>query len=350
MSSQTKIKEEEEIISKKEDSNKEEAPLSLGFKILIVLTIAGTIALFCTALNFVNNLKTLNPDYEFVSVYDFLKMLLILGIIIILKSLVESVVFRYTEQIMSKKYFAPGLEHEVTKVKVKISCIVFKLIYYSSLTILGYKALSPLEYFPKELGGSGYMAKMFEKKFPDAFFHTKTPLFDLHYLICLSYSFVDLIWLILIDTRQLDFFVMLFHHICTSSLIIFSFVTQYSNVGSIVLFLHNTSDVVVYSSRLILYTNTFDVMKQVASVALLSAFLYMRMFVLGKVIYTIYAYTTWEWGVITFTLWSFLIFLYLMHLYWTLIILKRFYDAVFKGEFNDSGKFIKDKDGNKKKK
>ena len=170
MSSQTKIKEEEEIISKKEDSNKEEAPLSLGFKILIVLTIAGTIALFCTALNFVNNLKTLNPDYEFVSVYDFLKMLLILGIIIILKSLVESVVFRYTEQIMSKKYFAPGLEHEVTKVKVKISCIVFKLIYYSSLTILGYKALSPLEYFPKELGGSGYMAKMFEKKFPDAFF------------------------------------------------------------------------------------------------------------------------------------------------------------------------------------
>ena len=115
----------------------------------------------------------------------------------------------------------------------------FKLIYYSSLTILGYKALSPLEYFPKELGGSGYMAKMFEKKFPDAFFHTKTPLFDLHYLICLSYSFVDLIWLILIDTRQLDFFVMLFHHICTSSLIIFSFVTQYSNVGSIVLFLHN---------------------------------------------------------------------------------------------------------------
>ena len=78
MSSQTKIKEEEEIISKKEDSNKEEAPLSLGFKILIVLTIAGTIALFCTALNFVNNLKTLNPDYEFVSVYDFLKMLLII--------------------------------------------------------------------------------------------------------------------------------------------------------------------------------------------------------------------------------------------------------------------------------
>ena len=337
MSSETKRK--EEVMASKKDDSKEEDHLTLGFKILTLLTLIGTGCLFCKVMEFIKKLYVFNPDYEFPTRYQCFQVIVYFAAIVIVKVIFESAVVHYTERIMNKKYFEPGQEQERKKVRIKLATIFFKLFYYSSVSVLAYLALSPLDYFPKELGGNGYMAKMFESGYPNSFFHKKTPLFDAHYLICLAYSFVDFIWLVFVDVRQTDFINMFFHHICTISLIIFSYVTNYSNIGSIVLFLHNISDVVVYVSRIILYTNTYDILKQIASVWLLTGFLYFRMFILGKVIYVIYRYANWEWGTITFTLWSFLIFMYLMHFNWTCIILKRFYDAIFKGEYNDSNKF-----------
>ena len=46
----------------------------------------------------------------------------------------------------------------------------------------------------------------------------------------------------------------------------------------------------------------------------------MRQFVFGQIIYTIYKYITWKWGLITTTLWLFLVILYTLHLNWSYIL------------------------------
>ena len=42
-------------------------------------------------------------------------------------------------------------------------------------------------YFPKELGGNGYMSKMFEVGYPNSFYHFKPKFFNINYLINLSF-------------------------------------------------------------------------------------------------------------------------------------------------------------------
>ena len=49
----------------------------------------------------------------------------------------------------------------------------------------------------------------------------------------------------------------------------------------------------------------------------------MRQYVFGEMIYTIYKYITWKWGIITTTLWLFLVILYIMHLRWSYILLSK---------------------------
>jgi len=224
-------------------------------------------------------------------------------------------------------------------IKKKLATNIVKLFYYGLISLFSYFILKKCNYFPKELGGNGEMSKMFENGFPESFYHFKPKFFNLHYFINLSYALVDLISLIFLQDKQTDFFIMLCHHFCTISLIVFSYITNYSHVGSLVLFLHNSSDFIVYCSRCILYIQTPKIIKSITGPILLFTFLYMRIFILAKIIYCIYSEIQWKWGWITFSLWSFLIILYVMHVNWTWKMIGICYDAVFKKEFNDSCKF-----------
>ena len=167
------------------------------------------------------------------------------------------------------------------------------------------------------------MPNMFLKGYPNSYYHIKPKLFDLHYIICLSYFSSDLIYLLFIYERQNDFFTMILHHICTISLIIFSFITNYSNIGSIVLILHNASDIFVHFTRILIQTDCHEIFKDTSGVFLVFFFIYTRIYVFGDVIYTIWHYITWDWGWVTFSLWAFLTFLYLMHINWSLMLLHK---------------------------
>ena len=206
MSSETKRK---EVTTSKKGESKEEDSLSWGFKILTILTVIGTGCLFLKVMEFRNKLYIFNPNYEFPTRYQCFLVIVYFAALVIAKVVFESAMVHYTETIMNKKYFEQGQEQERKKVRIKLATVLFKLLYYTSVSVLAYFALLPLDYFPKELGGHGYMAKMFESGYPNSFFHKKTPLFDSHYLVCLAYSFVDLIWLVFVDVRQTDFVNML---------------------------------------------------------------------------------------------------------------------------------------------
>ena len=167
------------------------------------------------------------------------------------------------------------------------------------------------------------MPNMFLKGYPTSYYHYKPKFFDLHYIICLSYFSSDLIYLLFIYERQNDFFTMILHHICTISLIIFSYITNYSNIGSIVLLLHNASDIFVHFTRILIQTDCHEIFKDVSGVFLVFFFIYVRIYVFGDVIYTIWHYITWDWGWVTFSLWGFLTFLYLMHVNWSIMLLHK---------------------------
>jgi len=66
----------------------------------------------------------------------------------------------------------------------------------------------------------------------------------------------------------------------------------------------------------------------------------MRQYVFGDMIYTIYKYITWKWGIITTMLWLFLVILYIMHLRWSYILLYKTSELVFeKKRIKDDIKF-----------
>ena len=129
------------------------------------------------------------------------------------------------------------------------------------MTVFGYILLKQLDYFPTSLRGKGYLMKMFESGYPGKFYHWKPDYFDFYYLTALGFCVTDLIWLVFIYKLQSDFVMMLLHHICTISLLSFSFLTNYSNIGCIVLILHDIGDIFVYVTRIVINTDAKSFIK-----------------------------------------------------------------------------------------
>ena len=296
------------------------------YGILFIPTFIGIYFLFRDTTKFINELKQSNSSYKFPEFSDLKLVLLVLPIIIILKVIFESSLMHITPKIMTKKYKDPKDEKNYLLGKIykrKLAIHIFKCSYYTFITLFAYIVLDQVDYFPKSLLGHGYMPNMFLKGYPNSYYHYKPKFFDLHYIICLSYFSSDLIYLLFIYERQNDFFTMILHHICTISLIIFSYITNYSNIGSIVLLLHNASDIFVHFTRILIQTDCHEIFKDVSGVFLVFFFIYVRIYVFGDVIYTIWHYITWDWGWVTFSLWGFLTFLYLMHVNWSIMLLHK---------------------------
>ena len=198
---------------------------------------------------------------------------------------------------MKKKYRFPDNDKDRQlgeKYRLKLPEHVFKGTIYIILTSFGYYILKDLDYFPKSLLGKGSLPNMFIKGYPHCFYLEKPPLFDFYYMFSLSYFSSDLIWLLFINDKQTDFIMMLLHHICTLSLIIFSYLVNYSNIGSIVLLLHVETDIFVHLTRFLIQTDLPEIIKNISGLLLVWNFLYVRIYVFGNIIYVLFKYITWK--------------------------------------------------------
>lgn len=217
----------------------------------------------------------------------------------------------------------------------------FKLCYYLVVVTIGLIVLKDLDYFPVNLGGKGEVSKMFEGGYPHYLFHSKPKYFNYYYLGTLAFHITDLIWLVAVYELQSDFLMMLLHHICTVILITFSYLSNYSNVGCIVLFLHDFTDIFVYITRLFLNTRSKEVVKVSSGILLLLVYLYTRIYVYGDLLIQTYIGLTSHFNWVFQTLWGFLCFLYILHLYWVYLILKKIFTALFMNKYEDSFKVDK---------
>lgn len=318
----------------------EEKYFSLGWIMLIIFTILGSLLLCFNVRKFLDKLQEIRPDYPLPKIFDFSPCLVMLTFFMTFKIIIESALVHVVEKMMNKKFFEPDQTEMRKMVKKKLSVNIFKCLYYTSAALLGYFTLINFDYYPTELGGHGSIWKILEKGYPNSFFFEKPRFFIMHYCYCLSYSFVDIIWLVFIYPRQSDFYNMLLHHICAICLTVFSYMTNFSHLGADILVLHNASDIVVYINRIALYSNIWFPILKVLPFSLLFAFVY-RLYFLNKVLYSLYFDLSWDPNGVIFTLFAFLCFLYLMHANWTWMFIRKIYILIRYGEASDTFNYNK---------
>ena len=304
------------------------------------LTLVGIFYMVKGVNNFRNKLISLNPSYEFSKYSDFLICIPLALIINMTQHYMPKLLKNFVEKVMKKSYRFPKNEKDRQlgeKYRIRLPIHIFKGSMYIFFTLFGYYVLKDINYFPKSLLGKGWLPNMFIKGYPDSFYLEKPPYFDFYYMFCLSFFISDLIGLFRED-KQTDFINMLLHHVCTISLIVFSHLVHYSNVGSIVLFLHMESDVFVHVTRFFFFFFAPEIIKDINGLFLVFNFIYTRTYVLGDIIYVLYMYVTWK-GIIDWFLLIFLTLIFIMNFNWALMLLQKMF-ALFMGtKLNDTRDF-----------
>ena len=275
-------------------------------------------------------------NYEYPSLYDFKYILISFFVVLFLKILMEKLTGPFLRFLLHPKY-KENEETEAIYLK-QMKSSLFKFVWYILIVSLGYTVIVQLEFFPKEMFGNGDLASYYDKGAPYTIFIQKPGYFNLYYLASLGFTFNDFFFLLFVHDKKTDYDLMVLHHIVTITLVSFSYLTNNSNVGIIVFFLHDFTDIFVYLTRLIINTFLPDSVKYAYCAFFLGIFAYFRLYVYGKVIY-IHTMHLQTWNVFTYTLTSMLGILYIMHIYWTYSIIKRF----FYKKIEDVGKVNKNK-------
>ena len=281
---------------------------------------------------FIENTKKYDlVSYPWPKAKDLIPSIYILPIIFIVKYIIEKLAKYPVEYCIAKKYKYPvnkEMEASANVYRIKLARHIYKICYYTFITIFGYIVLKPLDFFPKSMLGNGSTYNLFIKGYPASHFFTKTKYFDLYYNICLAYFSYDFIAL-LFTKKQSDFIYMLLHHVCTLSLILFSFLTNYSNIGSLILFFHNESDWHLHITQFLIQTD-HKILTGFFGITLMFDFLYMRQYVFGEIMYVTYNYLKDKWGIVNIMFYFFLSILFIMHVRWTIILIIKTIKLVFK--------------------
>ena len=316
----------------------------LLFTTLIIVIIFASTVISIKSEKYNKSLREQNANYYFATFFDICFYTSILTVVLLIpKVLLEKALFPFTEKVLVEKYFTNEYKHEKEKAKRKMTIYGIKFLHYLIITIHSYFIYDKLEFFPKELFGHGEMNKLYYRGLKSFTFFERPKFFDLHYLINLAYTFADLICVLFIYDGQTDILIMIFHHLCTICLILFSYYNHYDGIGALILFLHNASDIIVYLGRTLLYVVAPQFIKITVTASLLFSFVYCRLFVFGKLIHGYFSYAKWEsFGIIDAFKFH-LIALYILHCTWTYKLIKIMYTALTKGKYSDSREFIKDK-------
>lgn len=325
------------------------------------LQVVALVFLFFVIKNLINwrkELIKLNPSYPFPQLKDLYKSIIILLPILAFKGTLESFFVHIVPKLLKENYKHPTNEKDKQEAEIlppKIARHFYKIAVYTGMSIYAFIVLKDLDYFPKSLLGHGEMKNMFKAGYPNAYYRERSSAFDYLYLISLSFALSDCFSLISTYGTQNDFKNMLLHHTCEVSLIIFSYLTNYSNIGSLVLFTHNISDIPNHLTKIFLRTEVPQIVTTISGVFFILGFLYFRMYVFGEVIYTGWFYVSWKWTSIEWALEIFMVFLYIMNTNWTFILLFKFVKLMLHGEVQDNVQYVlktgdsKDKSKEKKK-
>ncbi|XP_020274215.1 ASC1-like protein 3 [Asparagus officinalis] len=156
------------------------------------------------------------------------------------------------DRLFFKRLAAILLEHGAAKVMtsdardskiVKCSESMWKLTYYVSVQLW---VISIIQQEPWSLKTKEYF-----KGWPNQEMNFSLKLF---YMCQCGFYIYSIAALVSWETRRKDFSIMMSHHIITSVLIGYSFITRFFRIGTIILALHDTSDVFMEAAKVFKYS------------------------------------------------------------------------------------------------
>merc|ERR1719247_426555 len=150
---------------------------------------------------------------------------------------------------------------------------VFKCIYFICMTTWVFRLLQDKAWLPPVLGGSGETRHCWTGNATQAMPE------DLKQFCLVAAGFhLSEVVLHVAGPRHPDFWEMLLHHTLTCFLVSFSYVLNYTRVGSMVMLLHGATDIFIYFSKAVV--DTANVRLIVASYfTLVSAYAWFRIYI-----------------------------------------------------------------------
>ncbi|ORX50058.1 LAG1-domain-containing protein [Piromyces finnis] len=155
----------------------------------------------------------------------------------------------------------------------KCATQIYKTLNYITLSVIGYVLLKDEDYYPKSLGGHGDIEQMWV----DLPYQKQSKNIYLYYIVALSYHLHSLIDQFKYYGKP-SFGDMMLHHIITVGLILFSFFNNYVRIGTLVLYLHDISDICGSLSKITLHSK-YDAITIISYCGLLASWIYFRLIV-----------------------------------------------------------------------
>jgi len=171
-----------------------------------------------------------HPDKVLPKPSDFLESTVYIVVFIVLRlSLAEKVFSAFGNKVLPNKWDAETRFHKVDRFGV----VLFKFCFFLFISVYGYLLLSDKEWVPPILGGKGEIWKCFPGSFPMMI--ELDPGIKTYYLLQLGYHTHSFLFQFRMSHRA-DFYEMVLHHVVTLFLICFSYLTNFTRVGSLVFF------------------------------------------------------------------------------------------------------------------
>lgn len=200
-----------------------------------------------------------------------------------------------------------------------------KFSFFIIMTIYGYSFLRNEEYLYTFLGGLGGLSQFAERGIPSVFVESAPEAINTYYNVYLAFFLFEF-YLVITQDLQSDFLIMQVHHWATLTLIVFSYITNYTFIGNLVLFILHIGDVNSTLVRVVVYLQMHDLYPIVTTAVFLLNFIITRVFMYGIAIYQLFTFlynNNALWACELYQI-SFLGIIYLLSIMWIILISQKF--------------------------
>lgn len=272
------------------------------------------------------------PEIHFPSYYETMPSIYLLVLFLIVSKIFQKISAPFIFSKLNKDYQDsndPELGRIYTK---KVANNIYKCIFYTTSTIIGYITLKDTIYLDRWTLGNGNFQDFVKQGSPAILNFEKPHLLDFYYNFNLAYAYFEF-YLLLSQPLQSDFLLMFIHHIATVSLVLFSFVSNLSSIGSVVFFIHYYGDVYSTIVRTLIHLNVPDSFKGFCGFVFLVNFAFTRMVLYGSLI--LFSYIYLSNALIENSLIAFMIFIFLLNALWVILISIKFVKYMMTGNIDE---------------
>lgn len=157
-----------------------------------------------------------------------------------------------------------------------------------------------------------------------------------YYLFTMGYHLHQMVWHLIEDTRN-DFVEMFLHHIVTLALYGFSYLTNMTAAGAVIMYLHDWADIFAGLVRCFTET-TFDFMSIISVIGMATSWFFTRLYVFPQIIYySCFKYDIYKGAGFTGDKYFGLLLsiLFVLHIHWFILIIKSVRRYAIKGKAED---------------